>query len=578
VAAVLFLTFAWVGTASADDAPIQLIPQPPRPPAPNPVNAPIPAGNPLDQPVQVQGLAAVDPNGLGLLDPQHGGLATDLWAASDMNVVAVLLPALPTATPSRALRSLMRRLLLTVGPPPRGDTSGGDSFIAMRARALWAMGDLDSLASLLALIPSSSQSPGMQHIAINLALLKGDPGRACALSQALAVTAPDDIYPAEIGVYCKFATGKPGEAALGIDVLRDQKINDSAFFALADAAANGGAVKLDVLTELNPLLLALSGLGKTKIPPPAPGTLPAIQAAIAVAPNATAEAQLVAAERAESVGALDTEKVRQLYLAQSFTVAELSAARSSLASDPPPRQQAALYRAVVDMPSSAGKADLIAKALKQAGGGAAFFAAARLYEPVIETLVPTPDLLDYARPITRALFAAGRPDLAQGWFDLARAQSILSDQGAKVAASLLPLVRIAQPDIAPITPNLFAAWRKSLPDLPQDKADRGFAIAVSLYSALGEKVPEDAWIPLLAGPSIVSGRALRPALKQILATALANQSLGLTALASLVALGGGDLGDFDPDDLNRLISGLKSIGLESDARAVAMEAALANGL
>ena len=54
--------------------------------------------------------------------------------------------------------------------------------------------------------------------------------------------------------------------------------------------------------------------------------------------------------------------------------------------------------------------------------------------------------------------------------------------------------------------------------------------------------------------------------------------LGETVLLSLLALGESGPGDADPVVLSRVLSSLRNIGLEAEARALAVEAALAAGL
>jgi hypothetical protein len=54
--------------------------------------------------------------------------------------------------------------------------------------------------------------------------------------------------------------------------------------------------------------------------------------------------------------------------------------------------------------------------------------------------------------------------------------------------------------------------------------------------------------------------------------------LGETILFSLVALGSDDLGLVHPITLNEIISRLRLVGLDKEARALALEAAVAAGL
>jgi len=99
---------------------------------------------------------------------------------------------------------------------------------------------------------------------------------------------------------------------------------------------------------------------------------------------------------------------------------------------------------------------------------------------------------------------------------------------------------------------------------------------MSLISALGDTPPEEDWLPLLDGPSVISGKVSRSALSVGLMTAAGAQRKGETALYTLLALG--DTRDAEPAEFARLIAALNAAGLKNDARALALEVALAYGI
>ena len=53
---------------------------------------------------------------------------------------------------------------------------------------------------------------------------------------------------------------------------------------------------------------------------------------------------------------------------------------------------------------------------------------------------------------------------------------------------------------------------------------------------------------------------------------------GETVLLAILILGGGNLADSGPALLSEIIVGLRKVGLENEARRLAIEAALAGGL
>ena len=62
--------------------------------------------------IQVQGLTEIDPNSVGSLTPENGGLGFDMWRGTPRSLIERLIPELPDAVRSPLLRDLTKRLLL----------------------------------------------------------------------------------------------------------------------------------------------------------------------------------------------------------------------------------------------------------------------------------------------------------------------------------------------------------------------------------------------------------------------------------------------------------------------------------
>ncbi|HLN25769.1 MAG TPA: antifreeze protein [Patescibacteria group bacterium] len=581
-AAAVLLVMLPLAHALAEGAPTSLLPEAPVTASPvvTPREAFPEVTNPRAEKVQVQELGVIDSNATGILDEAHGGLGSEMWAGTNMAVVQKVLPGLPAQTTSHAMRSLMRRLLLTTAAiPPGSKLAAGDSLIKLRADKLWAMGELDGLNALLKGVPSSAVTPELRRLAVDTALLAGDTATACNETVALRAQAPADPFAAKLQVFCQLTAGKTNEASFGEDVLREQKINDPAFFAAADALAGIGSGKLgDAFAAPTPLTLAMARAAKLPIPEAAAATpQPALLRAIATTPTASLEARLLAGEKAEALGAVDTDVLRQIYESVTFTPQELAAP----VADKTTRGRALLYRASLQQTLPTAKAEIIGKALTTAtaSGSDAYFTAARIYAPQIAGLKPAPELVSFAVPAARALIAAGQAEAAKPWISFARAQGLGNTDIANAAASLAPLLRLLGPDDdRPMPPGALAVWRKARPDLSPDAQIRRGAVCLSLLSAFGEKIPSEEWLPLYDGPLLVTSLHPRPALWNGLRVATEDLRLGETVLLSLASLGEPGLTQSDPSDLYRVVSGLRLLGLDADARALAVEAAIANGV
>ncbi|HXP95120.1 MAG TPA: antifreeze protein [Telmatospirillum sp.] len=532
--------------------------------------------------IQVQDLGVLDPNATGVLDEKHGGFGTDMWAGTSIGIVQKVLPLLPGATPWHSLQRLERTLLLTAAGVPAGKPFG-DSLIKLRADRLWAMGELDGLNALLKGLPDPAFTPALRRLQVDSALLAGDVATACQQAPALRLQAASDAFPAKLQIFCQFSSGKGNEAGLGVDLLREQKVSDPAFFAAADALAGISPGKTDGFANPTPLTLAMARLAKLPLPESVvTATLPAsLLRAIATTATATQEARLAAAEKAEAFGAIDTELLRQLYEQVTFTSQELTAPVTAAGTDKGVRSRALLFRAAVQQTLPSAKVEIIAKALGLAGESVGYFTAARLYAPQIAALRPTPDLASFSIVAARALYAAGRFDAATAWVTLARSGD---PSVAAAAVGLWPLARMATTDAPQAVPTgTLAAWRKARGEFPPAIAQRRLLVCFGLLAALGDKVTGDDWLalyddPATGGAALPAASAQRGALWHGLRVATEDLRLGETVMFSLASFGDGGLAQADPTDLYRVVAALHLIGLDGDARALAVEAAIANGL
>ena len=112
----------------------------------------------------------------------------------------------------------------------------------------------------------------------------------------------------------------------------------------------------------------------------------------------------------------------------------------------------------------------------------------------------------------------------------------------------------------------------------KDGARERAALLYSLFGAFDETIPAASWEALLDGPQRITVAMPSPALWYRLASAADNARVGETVLLALLALGEGGPGQADPVILRRVLASLRGSGLEDEARALAVEAAVAAGL
>jgi hypothetical protein len=527
--------------------------------------APPPAAQPaLPAPerIQVQDLASLNPNEAGLIDEAHGALGPAMWAGTSLALISRGIPLLPNQPGWRALRALEVRLLESPASLPEGKPVG-ESVVSLRAGKLEALGAADAAAQLLSRVPGPQLTPTQRRLQVDSFLLSGDYASACAQEPALRSALQSDNYAQQVQVFCQFQANKGNEAGLGVDLLRDQKLKDPTFFAAADTLSGLPPAKLDWTSGVSPVSLAMAvqaklPLADTAVAAAPPAVVPALARDQALAP----ETRIAAAERALALGLIAADTLRDLYETVPGDIATASTETGKTA-----KSRAILFKAVESQPDPAQRAELIERALAGDPAGAPL-----LYAPVIVAMQATPDLLSFAPWAIRSLLAAGQTEAVRPWLGVLRAEGLVG--GGQAASALKPLARLA--GLAdPLTTADLAAWHQARTESPSDGVKHTLLL-MCLIQALGDTPPDDDWLPLLDGPAIISGKVSRSALAVGLMGAATAQRRGETALYALLSLG--ESRDAEPAEFARLIASLKAAGLGADARALAVELALAYGI
>jgi hypothetical protein len=304
---------------------------------------------------------------------------------------------------------------------------------------------------------------------------------------------------------------------------------------------------------------------------------PGVLGTVAVSPNAPVELRLEAAERAEAAGALAVDVLRQLYTSVSFSEEALANPLSKAEAESGPLSRALLYRTALVQTVPTARAEAIGRALDLAREGGRYASAVRAFLPVLAQVTPSAELMWFAPEAVRAFLVGGDHQALRRWLGLMRAGALFDEGVRAVLWDVLPLARLAGSEDAEAwsAEQLRPWWQRRDGG---DEARRRAALLYTLLEALGDDLPEDLWEALLDGPQRTMVAMPRPALWQRLAAAADGGRVGETVLLSLLALGEGGPAAANPVILRRVLVGLRSVGLEAEARAIAVEAAVAAGI
>jgi len=588
-----------VATAQQGMAPLSQAPQPLMPRALEPrqeqgapprapvLNEPVRPAQPSDGtgsivPMDVESapLAAIDPDSVGTLGRDQGGFDFDMWNGTRRSLVETMLPQMPARTVSPTLRSLMARLLLTNAKAPAGEAK--KSLIELRAAQLAAMGDSAGLDALLKRVPTRGTDPALLRVEADMLFLEDDNSRVCALVAGQSGTT-DDNYWRKADIFCQILAGEQARAALGADMLREEGDKDNLFADLLNALLNGAKPKIDSMANAQPLHLVMARAAKIALPADvAKSSHPAVLRLIATTPTLPAEQRLDAAERAEAMGVIDTNMLREIYAGMPFSKDQLDKALSTAQTDKSATSRALLYVRASHETAPAVLAQILHQALEAAHGSGRYPTQARVYRDLIAGLAPSNDLLWLAPEAARALIATGQVAGVNNWFEVLRASAVLDDQSARMRDRLLPLARLSgainDEDWDPAAIGKWYDAASAVEGANPPDADEVRAQAVMLFNlleAMGDTVPDAQWEKTVSsGSAVVPNASLW---RQLQAASVAGR-VGETIMLSSVALGAGSLGEVDPTVLRFVVESLRGAGLINDARALAVEAAVAAGV
>jgi hypothetical protein len=529
--------------------------------------------------IEVGTLGDVTPDYGGTLQEGGGGFPVDMWKGTDRALVERLLPELSPAASSPAMRDLTRRLLLTNAEAPAGK-GGGVNLFGARADRLMAMGLSSDAAALLALQPARSTDPVSARQRVDSSLLAGDVDGACKAVDETRKVASGDAAWQKAQIFCQLRAGQNDQAALGLDLLREQGQDDPAFFTLTDILSSNKSAKLDNLPAPTPLNLAMLHAANMPIPRDAAQSRDAsVLAAIARDTSIDMPLRLAAAEQAAAVGSLPIDQLQLAYASVPYSPGDLGNAIEVSSHDPGPGSRAMLFQAAGVAVQTGLRAHMVDAALDRARRQGGYLLAVQANLQFFLPIVPTDDLSWFATDAGRALYAAGHFEQANAWLTLAQKRAASDPQAAAAVSSLAVYAHIAG-----VGPPLawhgaaVAKWRQAqATNSPAgDPAARLFAI----FEGLGEPIG-GSWSLIgqggTAGGATGAG-APDPALWFNLGDAASKRRIGETVLLALYALGPDGPGAVNLIMLSRSIASLRQIGLDAEARAIAIEAAIAAGV
>jgi hypothetical protein len=533
------------------------------------------------QEIEVNALEEIAPDSIGVLDPNTGGFGVEMWRGSDRGVIVSLLRRLPDDMNSRSMRELTRRLLLSIATPPEtasnGQADAQVSLLVLRIERLASLGEVPGLNDLLSAVPSHNDDEFIARTRIDGLLLANEMTEACRLVANGIATYHQIFYWQKAMILCQMVAGEVDKATLGLDLLREQGLTDDpTFFALAQTFF-GAEAEIPPQAEIGPLNFALLRATGAALPPSlSEPSSPGLLIAIAGAANIDPEARARAAEIACMKGMLDGSVLAEAYDRFSFSEEELANFVSATETLEGPRLRALLYQAAKSQTLPATRAEVLRVALEEAEKAGLYQAIVPVLLPLLSETEVSPELAWFAGPAGRAFYAAGRFEQASAWLALGRQEALINPQATTAMALLWPYSRLAG-GAALTTEGNLENWRAMRESMGDRELNQRQMLLRAVFQALGVQDPLQ-WSVIAADGELVSRPLPNAALLYALEEASESQRIGETVLLSLVVLGERGPAESHTLALSAVLTALGRIGLEQEARNLAIEAALANGV
>jgi hypothetical protein len=542
-------------------------------------DSPAPAA-PSSSAIIVSDTPALNLDGVGLLDESRGGLPETAWKGSTRPVVDRLIGLLPAPTVSPAARALAERVLTTTATAPaEGPEKPATSFVALRAEKLMALGRSGAAANLARAMPQREENETLSRVLLDAALLDYDNAGACQIVRRQIGKATTPYWQKAL-IFCQQLAGEHDRAQLGLSLLREQRADDDALFIRLVNALDGDKRPIADVAKPTPLHLAMLRAARQQLPAGAvEGAGAGVLRMIAQSPNTTLDIRLAAADQAEAYGALSTEALIQIFEAVPFTPEELANAGPLVEKAPRARAHAALYRAIKAQTGAAARLEALTGGWNAALSRGMQLAAARSLLPLVRELEPAPELAPHAATAGRILLLNGLGDGARGWYEAARAARASNLPTGESDILLWPMLRLAGVDVPAPDAKALAAWRAVQAKIDAERMPARTAVLTALLEGLGDATDGSLAALLLAGNIAPQSTTLpHPALWLGRDGAASAGRVGETALFVLASLGPDGAAGAAPQTLIALVHALRAVGLEKDARVLALEAAAAAGV
>ena len=175
---------------------------------------------------------------VGVIDPDGQGIEADGYGRAYGGFLSKVMRATDAPIASRWLSIALRRGLMSRADTPAG-VNGAD-FAAERAWLLLRMGEANAAQAIVQAVDTDNYTPKLFQVAMQAALAKGDPAALCPLAEPASDVSNEPSWELARAM-CAGLTSDPGSAGQFIDQARRQRRATGIDLLLAEKVTGAGA-------------------------------------------------------------------------------------------------------------------------------------------------------------------------------------------------------------------------------------------------------------------------------------------------------------------------------------------------
>lgn len=499
----------------------------------------------LPPPEPIVPLGAVGP-----LNETNGGFSENAFAGTDGSALVHLMRRLYAPLPSRWNSILLRRALLSHLPTPSGVSA--PDWVAERAWLLLRMGEADSARLLIQSVDVTQYSPWLFEVAMQTQLALGDPAGLCPMVEPASSVSKETGWILARAM-CAALSGEPGTATAAVDQARNTRLRGrrTIDLLLAEKVVGAGSngrrsinIEWDKVSRLNTWRYGLAAATNVAIPERLFNTVgPQVKGWRIRAPFLPDSELMAAGRDAAVLGVLSSSALVDLYGGLSDRTDP-----SEIAGTP----MARLRDAYAAPDVSARVAAM--RSLWKGEGDSDRFASLILTARAAARIPVNADWQDDAPRLLASMFTAGLDRRAVLW-------SPIVDNDSTTDGWALLAVGSDRPRVS-ISPGRARDYAKSV------DARKG-ALFVAALAGMGRIGLDDAQ---KIAADLDTDLARPSKWSAMIARAAANDQPGTVALLAAVGMQTREWRHVPPAHLYQIVTALRQVGLEAEARMIAAEA------